>query len=358
MSELFQKLNAISQKDKVADSENKAEVVNETPEKTEVKQEDKTENKQPEEKVDDKLKKEKKIIKSVYGDHIIDDTEMESIDTPEKFFEIVKKKTGQQVSAYDDILKIIEGTDKVSKTDYEKTKIELEEYETFLKMLPTEVSAILSDVYNKRDYRETLKKIVGQVDYSKPVSSYTKEELILINNPDMDKDEIEELDEKVINTLYKAAKSVYEIENNKINAKAEEMKNAKFDSAKKFYTSIETAMEKLAKDMPNLSETQKKSVKEKMLTGYSLFDGNKYRDDAAIKIAHAEYGRDFIQDVINNSAMQTQRKIEQEKSKLKEEILKEKNNDDLRKSSVVLPQSNIVEALQKDVPFLKPSKKK
>lgn len=355
MSELFQKLNAISQTDKVADSENKAEVVKETPVKTETKSE---EIKKPEEKVEEKPIKEKKIIRSVYGEHVIETDDPETIDTPEKFFEIVKKKTGQQVTAYDDILKIIEGSDKVSKTDYEKTKIELEEYETFLKTLPTEVSAILSDVYNKRDYRETLKKIVGQVDYSKPVSAYTKEELILLNNPDMGKDEVEELDEKVVNTLYKAAKSVYEIEHSKINAKAEEMKNAKFDNAKKFYSSIETAMEKLTKDMPNLSETQKKSVKEKMLTGYNLFDGMKYREDAGIKIAHAEFGRDFIQEVINNSAKQTQRKIEQEKSNLKEEMLKEKNNDDLRKSSVVLPQQNIAEALQKDVPFLKPSKKK
>lgn len=55
MSELFQKLNAISQTDKVADSENKAEVVKETPVKTETKSE---EIKKPEEKVEEKPIKE------------------------------------------------------------------------------------------------------------------------------------------------------------------------------------------------------------------------------------------------------------------------------------------------------------
>lgn len=301
-----------------------------------------------------------KVIKSVFGDFAIGQKEeTETIDTQGKFFDKLKKETGMEIKAFDDVFKLINDPNKVSKDKLEQVELQVKEYDTFFSSMPTDLHAIISDYYNQKDYKETMKKMIGSVDFSKPVSSYTNEQLILMYNPDISEDEISDMTEREASALYKAAKIEYEKEHKEIINKAEQAKKIQFESAKQYVSSIDASIEQLKEQMPNLGKDKIEQIKQKMIQGYSLYDKNVYRQDAAYRIAMAEYGKDFVQQIIDEAAKIIQRKIEQAQSQTKEALLKEKTNDALHKTSRELPPADATEQVRTEsMPFLKPPKPK
>lgn len=300
-----------------------------------------------------------KVIKSVFGDFAIGKEEKpEVIDTPEKFFERMKKETGREdIDAFDKVFQILNDPNKVPKSQLEEAEQKVIEYDQFFSNMPTELHAVIADYFQQKDYKETMKKVVGKVDYSKPATAYTQEQLILMYNPDETNETIEDMTEREIKALYKAAEIEYSKEHNALKEKAEIAKKIEFDNAKKFVSSIDASVEHLKKQMPNLGTDKIKDITDKMKKGYTLFDGVQYRPDAAYRIALAEYGKDFVQQIIDETVKITQRQVEQAKSKTNEEILKEKTNDALTKSSKELPPQNPEEEVRRThLPFLKPPK--
>ena len=279
------------------------------------------------------------------------------IDTPEKFFDKLKKETGAEVKAFEDVFKILNDPNKVPKQKLDDAELRVKEYDVFFSTMPDDLKAVIADYYNKADYKQTMTKVVGKVDYSKPVTTYKDEDLIVMYNPEITQDDFEDMSEREKNSLYKAAKTLYEKEHNDIIEKAEKTKQMQFDSAKKYVESIEASVEELKKQMPNLGADKTEKIRQQMLQGYSLFENNAYRKDAAYRIAMAEHGKDIVQSIIDEAAKITQRKIEQSKTEINEEMLKTKTNDKIKTTSKELPPPDAVEEIRRnEMPFLQQPK--
>ena len=321
----------------------------------ETKVETKEEVKNVEVKTEDIRQTEEKVepftIKSAFGDTVIGETKVDDkVETPEQFFSRISKDTGTEIKAFDDVFRII--NEKVPKTQYEQAVAEKMEYEQFLSTLPDDISAVMLEYYKKGDYKSVMKSLTSGTDYTKPVSDYDEDTLIKMYNADMDEEDITDMDEKPKKALYRAAKAQYEAQHKALKAKQEDFSKIKLEGGKKLIQSIDKSIDMLKKKLPNLQEDKINKVREKMMKGYTLADENGYYEDAATRIALAEHGHDIFQEIIDQTVKMNQRKIEQEKSKTKEELLKEKYNDDLKKSSAVEPPKNAAEEIGKSLPFL------
>ena len=282
-----------------------------------------------------------------YGNTKVGD-EPKPIETPDAFFEIMTKQAGKPVKTYEEAMAILNDPNKVSIEKVQEAEQKVMEYDTFFRNLPTEISALIQDSYNGKDIKETMKKFVGAIDYSKPVTAYTDNDLILLTNKDYTEAELEDLEPKVIKSLANAAKATYANEHNAIITKEKELKTKEFDGAAKYLKSIDKSIERLKKEMPNLEPEKIQKIKQQMKEGYSFWKDGQYTEEAAYKIANAEYGKDIVQSVIDQQIKINQKHTNQAVSKANEQHVATANNDSLKKASAVVPQGDPVDKIKNE----------
>ena len=303
--------------------------------------------------VDEAPKKEKKIISTPFGDKEVDISEPEKIETMEQLLAEASKEVGTEIKTHEDLLAAIREMKSFPREDYEKAQQEVEEWRMYFNGMPDDLKVVNSTYYKKGDYRKEMEGMLKDNIYLKPSSDFEKQELVLMYNSDVSKDDFEEMDERSINALYKAAKSEHDLRHNEIKTKAKEIENIQLETAKNFSKSIDKTLNFLKAKMPKLEAEKLKAVKNDLQKGFSLIDNNQYKEDAAYRIALAKYGEDIVNSVIEQAVKDNQRKIEQEKSKAVEEVIKEKTNDSLKTKSASTPAQNIVEGIKKSsFPFL------
>jgi hypothetical protein len=232
-------------------------------------------------------------------------------------------------------------------------------YDNFFRGLSPIVSALIADEMEGKNVVESMKKYIGTIDYSKPVTAYTEDQLILMTNTEYTEDELVDLDPKVKKSLYNAGKTTYEQNHQAIGKREAELKAKTFDGAKIYNQSIEESIADLKQRMPNLEPEKINAIVNKMKEGYHFYDGQKYKKDAAYKIAHAEYGEQFVKSVQQQFMEQSARQIQLEINKTTEQMLAANTNDNLKKSSATLPVVNPQEELKnKNFNFEDNTKKK
>lgn len=297
---------------------------------------------------------EKKVIKTVFGDREIGVSDEQEVETSEQFFERVSKLAGREVKTYKEAISVMNDPNKVSKEELEQARLETDEYKLFFQTMPDDLKIINAAYYQKKDYKEEIKNIVKGSVYTKPSSDMKKEELIVLHNPEYTKEDLEDLEEREINALYKASKVLHDTEYNKIKEKTKAIETMQLDAAKKFTKSIDTAITNLKKEMPNLEADKLADVENTLRQGFQLMEDGQYKPNAAIDIAMAKFGKNFIESVFEQTVKENQRKIEQAKSNAVEEVLKEKTNDNLKMKSASQPPKNAVEEIKKEsFPYFK-----
>lgn len=287
-------------------------------------------------------------FKTPYGNTTVGEAP-NPVDTPDAFFEIMTKQAGKPVKTYKEAIAILNDPSKVSIEKVQEAELRVGEYDKFFRGLSPEISALIDDEYNHRDIKETMKKFVGKIDYSKPVTAYTETDLILLNNDytSEELEELEDLDPKVIKSLASAAKATYAIEHNAIIKKGDAIKTKEFDGAAKYLKSIGKSIDHLKKEMPNLEPDKIQNIEQKMKEGYSFWKDGQYTVEAAFKIANAEYGKDIVQSVIDQQIQMAQKQVTQAISKTNEQHVATANNDTLAKASVPVPQGDPKEKIKK-----------
>ena len=276
--------------------------------------------------------------------------------TPEKFFETVKKQYGFEVKSFDDALGKF-GEYRDTKTKLDETETEANRYKELIGVMPADLKAVFADALEGRDYHQTMKNLVdSNVDYNKEATSYSKDKLIKMYNSDMTDEEFEDMDERTKDRLYNASVKAYNSDRSQYINRAQEFDNNQKESAKLVLNSIDKSMAKLKEVFPDLKKDKLDNINNKMKTNWaaSMFDEKgTWREDAAVRIALAEYGLDVINGMRAQLEKEMARQVKLAESKAKEELVKEKLNDTPPKNPTASNPEDISAAAKAAVPWLK-----
>lgn len=233
----------------------------------------------------------------------------------------IKEKYGAEVKEPKDILSVLGKIDELSglQASYEEKLKQMSIYEQTIVNLPDDLKSLVYDWANGNDYKKTINDIVkgSRLDYSKDASSYDADYLISFYNPDISKEDLEELDAKVKATLHSNALRQYNSDKVAIIEKDKRIQQQTEQRKQEFASSVEDSIAELKRKYPQFSASKINEIKDRMITGYSLYDNGKYSRDAAVKIAMAEYG----EDALNKMKMSLEQRYSQE---LKNAVSKER----------------------------------
>lgn len=306
------------------------------------------------------------------------------IDTPLMEFKTKKSQnTSEKIEKFEDLPKYIENAfgEKVENPEYfvnvVRRKKELEgevvKYKgieakfdnqvKFIDTLPFDIKNILIE-YAKNPQTDGYKKLMekyssSSVDFSKPTEKLSTDEIgsiIVHYNPDIENDTLEEMDEKALNIIKNSTLKLYEKDHKEFISGAEKFSKQQKEQGKKITDSIERSIENLKKQYPTIKQDKLEKVRESMLSGYTqqLFDNDgTYKEEAASKIAMAEFGKETI----DTMQQQWQKLSTTEKKKAEvegaERVIKETFNDEPSKKPASKPKKNSDQSAFEMMPWLK-----
>lgn len=278
------------------------------------------------------------------------------IESPDDFFARIQKDYNIKVNTFDDMFGVL---DKVKATEdkYKEVSGKASDYEQIFGNLPVEIKSAISDYYENRDYKKTLKSVIDSgIDYNKDVNSYQKDQLIKIYNSDITDDELEDMEETIKDRLYKLSSETYKRDQSDYVNKSNEFIKNRDASAKMFMSSIDESVSELKSKFPDFDEKNINSVREMMKSNYLslLFNENgTYKKDAALKVAMAEYGLSAIDKMQEQLEKRYSKKVKDIVSTEREKILTERLNDNITKENHGDNGVTSKEAIVKSMPFLK-----
>jgi len=234
----------------------------------------------------------------------------------------INSKYGVEVKEPKDILAVLQKIDELNEksTSFEQQVKQLKIYEQTLSSMPDDLKGLVYDWVNGNDYTRTITDLAKgtAMDFTKEASSYDVDSLILFYNPELTKEDIEELDPKVKTTMHSSAIRNYSADKERlldrgkrIQAEAEQRKTT-------YLSSVDESLMELKRKYPEFNAKQLNEIKSKMISGYSLYDGERYTKDAAVKIAMAEYGESALNTLKMSALKQYQAQVSQEVSKERE----------------------------------------
>jgi hypothetical protein len=243
------------------------------------------------------------------------------------------------------------------KQKFEESDVKNKDYESVFAAIPPDVKAVLADVFNGGDYRNTMKQIsTSQLDYTKDASAYSKDDMITMYNADMTVEDLEDLDDKNKDRLYNAAVKMYNADKNGYMAKAVEFETKQKESAQKLMTSITESVSYLKEQFPGLKKEYLDNIQNKVMkSNYAtqlLKEDGTWKKDAAVKIAMAEYGSVVIEQMRKQLEAEMAKNVKLAKSEAKEEIVKDMLNDSPDKGSHSTSNTSIRDEIKKSMPFL------
>lgn len=261
------------------------------------KEEVKTEAKKEEEKPKEEVKEEKKGIETPLGNIKIAETE----DKYKSFIE----KTGVNISSDDDIISYINKAKELEERESEliKEKRLGDDFKTFFETAPEDIKSLLVDYASGKDYRKTGNEMFSNnIDYNKSWNEYSDKDILVKRYNDISDDDFEELEEKAKQALEKSAQKAYETERNNIIVGNKKFLDGQKAIAENINQSIQKSIQKLQERFPEMSKAKIKEIEKKMYSApfKDMFnDDRTYKDDAAIKLAMANYGVETIESIQN-----------------------------------------------------------
>lgn len=277
-------------------------------------------------------------------------------ETGDQLFERISKQYGFDVKNTDDIMAAF-GELKEVKQKFEESDVKNKDYESVFAAIPPDVKAVLADVFNGGDYRNTMKQIAtSQLDYTKDASAYSKDDMIIMYNADMTVEDLEDLDDKNKDRLYNAAVKMYNTDKNGYMTKALEFDTKQKESAQKLMVSINESVDYLREQFPGLKKEYLDNIQNKVMkSNYAtqlLKEDGTWKKDAAVKIAMAEYGSVVIEQMKKQLELEMAKNVKLAKSEAKEEIVKEMLNDTPDKGSHSTSTTSLRDEIKKSLPFL------
>lgn len=281
------------------------------------------------------------------------------IETPESFFDKIATQYGFSVKSFDDALGLM-GKLKETEAKVEEYDVKTSNYENLLATIPEDIKMVMMDAFEGKNYHDTMRQITGsQINYTKPAESYKKETLIQMYNSDITTEELEDMDEKSVDRLYNLSVKQYNAERKEVSDRAAAFDIKQKESAKLVLTSIDNSINKLKEKYPEIKKTYVDDIRKKMKTNYAaelLNEQNVWKEDAAIKIAMAEYGSVLMDNLRKQLETEMAKNVKLAKSEAREEVIKEKLNDAPPKDTHSSETKSLKEMLKAQMPFL--SKKK
>lgn len=290
----------------------------------------------------------------------VEPTEQQTPQTPEAIIEFFKKK-GFNLNTPEDIDPILNKAKEfdVKNEELEQTNNQYNSLKSLLATLPIEIATILSDFVNNKNYKETIASLAtNTVDYSIPAKSYDKTELIKAYNPELAIEDIEELDTKTINSLYKNASIIHDAQREKMERESKATINSQVEVANNLHVSIDENLTQIKTKYPDIKATELSKIKEMMKTGLNahiIDEHGRYKPNAHELIMFGTHGMEIIEKLKENLEKEYKRKINAEKSKVYEEVVLENLNDNIRKSASSGTSTKSMEQSIKDAlpPFFK-----
>jgi hypothetical protein len=307
--------------------------------------------------------KEKKIIKTILGTKEMQEDEVvetnEFTDT-NKFVESVNKKLGTKAKDLTDVFGFFEKVIESDNIKKEKDEIELTKnsYEQLINSMPQDVLKIMDDVVNGRDYKSTIKSLSNsEIDYTKSINSYGKDELINLYNK-IDNEEYEEMSDVQKERLYNNAKRLFEKEQNDFKVSTDNFTQKQKNIAKSFLSSIDESKESMLKQYPDIDKKELAQLESIMKSGINniLFNENgTYKKNAAEVIMLGTHGKKIIEQITEQYEKELKRKIKQAQSEKAEEIISSTPGGDTIKKATFTPNEMSLkkEVQEKGMPFLK-----
>lgn len=301
-----------------------------------------------------------------------DDEPLAKVENFDQAAALLTSKTGIEIKSVQDIPRIAEKYTELQGSVEALTaeKNQLGEYKTVFENMPEEIFSIVYKYLNEEDYRQEIKNVARMnVDFSKPVSSYSDREIVELYNPDKFSEEDYQFmaEDKGMQAAISLARSKYSDDQAKFKSTRETYKKESEAVQKAFSDSVNTSLESFKKDVPYLQEKHQKKV-ESILKGgvYGIMDlfvntDGMLKPEAAKLVGLAIYG----EQAINTQQKKAANKAE---SGAREKILKRVSTKEERKAQNKggAPQTVEQEQVQrftKDVlpnedsqsnPFLKP----
>lgn len=245
-----------------------------------------------------------------------------------KLFSFITQKYGEEVKSRSDIVKVLQKIDALQgeKELLSKEALKAKELENVIMNMPDELALPFQDWVNGKDYKQTITNIIrAEIDYSKPVESYDKDQLILRYSPDFKKEDLDDMDERAKTALYIMAKDKYNTEKNSHLTFIDNKRKEAVLINKEREQSVNDAITALKKKYPGIKGDTIDNVRKKLIEGYSFTDGHKYREDAAIKIALAEYAPQTIDSLTQQIYKQAQADVSRMASQEREFIASKLN---------------------------------
>ena len=277
-------------------------------------------------------------------------------ETPEAFFDKVAKTYGFTVKSWDEALALV-GKLKETETKLEETEVKVKDYEGLVSSIPEDVKSVLADAFEGKDYRNTMKQIASSsVDYNRTFDSYKDNVLIKMYNPDLTDDDLEEMEEKTKDRLYDLSVKQYNLDRKVVLDRAAEFDKRQKESAKMLLTSIDNSVNKLKEKYPSIKREYVDNIRNKMKTNYLanlLNEQNVWKEDAAIKIAMAEYGQNIIDDMTKQLQAEMEKNVKLAASSAREEVIKEKLHDAPPKETHSADGLTLKDRVKNSLPFFK-----
>jgi len=307
--------------------------------------------------------KEKKVIKTILGTTEINEEE-EEIKTkfesaePDKFIEAVNKELGSKATSLTDVFGLLEQTKELEsvRKDKEEYETKSNSYEKLFEAMPKDVLKIVEDALLGRDYKTTIKSFAGSnVDYTKSINAYEKNELISLYN-DVSEDDYEDMSEKQVNLLYNNAKLIYEKEQKEFNTSSDSFTENQKNTAKSFIVSVEESTDNMANAYPSIDKKELSAVSNIMKKGINtlLFtEEGKYKKDAAKLIMLGTHGENIIKQITEQYEKELKRKIKKAQSEKAEEIISNTQPDGIKPTQNNATSISIDASVEKGMPFLK-----
>jgi len=243
--------------------------------------------------------------------------------------------------------------------EYEKKAIQLENYNRILEGLPDEVKAILNAAIFGQDYKSIIQQTAkaAEIDYSKPFEQLNERDLInKYSSKIYTKDDFDNMDVAVYNSLKEAAKLRYEAERQNFLSNIQRQNEVAKARQRAFEESIERSIARLKANNPNMGEAQVNRVKDIMMYDLhaALFNPDQtYREDAAEKIAMLEFGKETIQKQEETIGDLVKKYVAQGYTQATESILLNAQNQTLKSGGDTSTQDLIRQIVERETAFLK-----
>jgi hypothetical protein len=286
--------------------------------------------------------------------------DVEKVETSEQLFEMVSKRYGFEVKSNEDILGVIGKVNqyKEYESKYEEEAFKASRLIDAFNSMPPEIASVLDAYYNNKDYKSVLKQVATSgVDYSKSPESYSKIDIIKMYN-NISEEDLADMDDKAVSALYESSKKLYNTERDIQATKSKEIADMQMRSVNSLKSSISDSVNHLKSEFPDIGKKYIDNVEKIMKTNLyyaasMVNEDGTWKKDAAMKIAMAEYGADVIKSSGEKFNKELARQVELIKSQTREQLLREKFNDNPPQDSHSGGGVTAHDAIIKSMPFLK-----